>query len=71
MMKKLLILFCVLSSYVFAQCPAGQKQVVVTIVPDNYPAEITWNLKDNAGVILASGTSVSQCVCRLNHVFNF
>lgn len=63
MMKKLLILFCVLSSYVFAQCPAGQKQVVVTIVPDNYPAEITWNLKDNAGVILASGTSVGASVC--------
>jgi hypothetical protein len=28
-----------------AQCTAGQKQVVVTIVPDNFPQETTWNLK--------------------------
>ncbi|MCD6068821.1 MAG: uncharacterized protein K0S33_3647 [Bacteroidetes bacterium] len=63
MMKKLLLLLSIVSTSIFAQCPPGQKQVVVTIIPDNYPAEISWNLKDNAGTILLAGTSNSASVC--------
>jgi hypothetical protein len=64
MMKKLCILFCILASAsAFAQCPPGFKQVVVTIIPDNYPGETTWDLKDNGGNLLASGTNNSAAVC--------
>lgn len=55
-MKKLLLLLSIISTGLFAQCPAGQKQVVISITPDNYPTEVSWNLKDNGGLTLASGT---------------
>jgi hypothetical protein len=64
MNKHLLLIFSLfLILAAKAQCPAGQKQVVVTIVPDNFPQETTWDLKDNGGITLASGTSVGATVC--------
>jgi hypothetical protein len=46
-----------------AQCSAGQKEVVIQITPDNYPQEISWNLKDLSGNIIASGGSVGDTLC--------
>ena len=33
-----------LSDEASAQCEAGQSEVVVEILTDNYPGEITWTL---------------------------
>lgn len=48
----------------YAQCPPGQIEVEVTIVPDNYPNETSWELKDGQGTILASGmNAMGGIVC--------
>lgn len=64
-MKRFLTLLALLfSGYTLhAQCPAGQTQVVITIVPDSYPGETTWDLKDAGGNTLASGNSTGQTLC--------
>ncbi|HEY1040802.1 MAG TPA: lysyl oxidase family protein [Bacteroidia bacterium] len=64
MIKKLLILLCLVATMnINAQCPAGQALVVVSIVPDQFPSETTWNLKDLSGVVLAAGNSTGGSVC--------
>ena len=61
----LLILFAVFTFQinVNAQCSSNEKQVLILIVPDNYPQEISWNLKDLAGNTIASGGSVGDTLC--------
>jgi hypothetical protein len=70
-MKKNFILFYLLILSVFitsAQCPAGQNQVIVSITPDNYPAEITWDIRNNmTNVVVASGNYLSDTVCLPNN----
>ena len=44
-----------LPSETFAQCEAGQSVVVVEILTDNYPGEITWTLSDANGQLLSGG----------------
>lgn len=46
-----------------AACGVGLSEIIVNIVPDNYPNEISWDLKTGAGVILASGTYIGDTVC--------
>ena len=52
-----------------AQCAAGETEVVVEILTDNYPGEITWTLSDANGTLLsggpysASGTTYTDGVC--------
>lgn len=46
----------------FAQCPGDQKEVIISIVPDDYPQEISWTLTSDATVI-ASGTSSGTTLC--------
>lgn len=59
-------MFGMLSAFgLMAQCPSGQTQVVVTIVPDQYPGETTWELRDAQNNLLASGANAqggSVCV---------
>ena len=38
-----------------AQCEPGQSEVVVEILTDNYPGEITWTLSDASGELLSGG----------------
>lgn len=45
-----------------AQCAAGEVEVVVEIVPDGWPAEISWTLELD-GELLADGGSVGETVC--------
>lgn len=61
----LLLLFAVFTFQinVNAQCSSNEKQVLILIVPDNYPQEISWNLKDLAGNTIASGGSVGDTLC--------
>ena len=58
-----------LSADVLAQCDEGQSQVVVEILTDNYPGEITWTLSDASGELLSggpygsTGTTYADSVC--------
>ncbi|MFN7846230.1 MAG: hypothetical protein ACK5P4_03325, partial [Bacteroidota bacterium] len=38
-----------------AACGSGQSEIIVNIVPDNWPGEISWDIKTGAGVLIASG----------------
>ncbi len=52
-----------------AQCADGETEVVVEILTDNYPNEITWTLSDANGVLLSggpyssNGTTYTDTVC--------
>jgi uncharacterized protein (TIGR02145 family) len=48
-----------------AQCSTGYSQIIVNIVPDSYPAETSWNIKDASNTIIASGTTNSDTLCYL------
>ena len=56
----LLLLFC--TTTLMAQCPAGQWPVGITIVPDDYPGETTWNLYSNGNEV-ATGNVNGSVVC--------
>jgi len=58
------LLFSLLSLSAVAQpCTTGQVEVIVRIIPDNYPQESSWILQAGNGSILASGTSNSDTLC--------
>jgi|GEM_PF-289527 len=66
-MKDIIILLLVLftlnaTGKHLAQCPAGEWPLDITIVPDDYPNETTWNLFAN-GLEIAQGTYLSETVC--------
>jgi hypothetical protein len=58
-MKRSLLFFIVLFSLLFSYraqtCSSGQSQIKIQLVPDQFPTEITWDLKDAAGSIVLSG----------------
>lgn len=56
----LLLLFC--TTTLMAQCPAGQWPVGITIVPDDYPGETTWDLYSNGNEV-ATGNVNGSVVC--------
>lgn len=62
LVNKLLAAFLVTGSLSYAQCPAGQKEIAVEIVPDNYPNEISWVVREN-GVQVANGNFMGGTVC--------
>jgi hypothetical protein len=43
------------ASDALAQCAENESEVVVEILTDNYPGEITWTLSDASGVLLSGG----------------
>ncbi|MDA0941037.1 MAG: hypothetical protein O2990_08540, partial [Bacteroidetes bacterium] len=43
-----------------AQCAAGETEVMVEILTDNYPGEITWTLSDANGTLLSGGPYSTQ-----------
>jgi hypothetical protein len=59
-----LIFFAFVSiNYSKAACSAGQSEIIVNIIPDNYPNEISWDIQTGAGVILASGGFTGDTIC--------
>ena len=48
-----------------AQCPNGYSQIIVNIIPDNYPNETSWDIRDTANNIVASGTINCDTLCYL------
>ena len=59
MIKKLLFLICIFivtgKTFVKAQCPIGNDNIVVSILTDNYPFETSWTIKDGNGTLLLQG----------------
>ncbi len=65
MFRKLSIVLVLLVSHLslgYSQCTVGQKEVIIEIFPDNFPDEISWNLKEN-GIQIAAGNYLSDTVC--------
>lgn len=64
-MRRLLLLAAalLLTGISKAVCPTGLSTVIVRIVPDGYPAETSWDIKDSAGNTIYSGASVGDTVC--------
>ena len=44
-------------------CPSGLVRVTVDIVPDNFPNETSWELRNQAGTLLASGDTTDASLC--------
>ncbi len=55
--------FALISLTSAAQCPPGQIEFELVLVPDNYPNEISWELKNSQGIIILNGTSNGATVC--------
>lgn len=48
-----------------AQCPSGYSEIIVIIITDDYPNETSWDIKDTANTIIASGTTNNDTLCWL------
>jgi hypothetical protein len=46
-----------------SQCPSHQSEVIVSIQPDQYPEETTWDIKDVQGNIIRSGGIAGDTFC--------
>lgn len=58
------LLVCCWGIAVPAQCPSNQVEVTVVIVPDQYPNETTWELRDGSNNLLASNVNaLGDTVC--------
>jgi hypothetical protein len=72
--SKLMICLLFLSGGILkAACPTGQSEIIVHIVPDSWPQEISWDIRTQSGNIIASGTSTGDTLCIPTgscHVFN-
>jgi len=52
----------VLVTKVHAQC-TGQALIEVNVTPDNYPAEISWDIRTAGNVLVAAGTTNDTSFC--------
>jgi hypothetical protein len=64
-MKKLQLIFLLFigSLELKASCPPDNNEIIVQIIPDQYPTEISWVLSDLSGNILGTGGSVGDTIC--------
>lgn len=46
-----------------AQCLPGYAEIIVLINPDTYPNETSWDIRDAANTIVASGTINNDTIC--------
>lgn|GEM_PF-5444237 len=46
-----------------AQCGIGEAEIIIDMLPDTYPQEISWILSSNGGDTLAVGGSLSDTLC--------
>lgn len=47
------------------QCLPGYSEIIVNIIPDNYPNETSWDIRDTANTSIASGTINNDTLCHL------
>ena len=59
------ILFCLalFAQNAYAQCDAGEVEVEIEIVPDDYPQETSWTLTYADGTPIADGNANGETVC--------
>jgi hypothetical protein len=62
------LLICCWSQRIIAQCNPGQTAVVIDIVPDDYPNETSWELRDNQNNLLFSGDTTGGTFCVANNL---
>src|SRR5688572_14972600 len=67
-MKQLLIVFLSVFVVSFQQlnaaCNTGQANVIITIIPDTYPQETSWSLRDaSTNALIDTGGINSDTVC--------
>ena len=56
------LFFSISFEFVHAQCSSGFTEMIIEIVPDSYPAEISWEVT-TAGTVVASGTFEGDTIC--------
>lgn len=64
--RSLLLLFVLLfcGRLLPAQCGPGENKCVITIVPDAFPQETTWELRDAGGTVLLAGVlAATDSIC--------
>lgn len=59
----LFVAFIAHSSLSAQPCGTGQSEVIISIVPDNYPQETSWLLRTQAGDTLATGLANNDTLC--------
>jgi hypothetical protein len=52
-----------LPKQIISQCNVGEIEVVVALTPDNFPSEISWDIKTSTGTVILAGTSNSTTAC--------
>ena len=57
------LLLIAVAQFAQGQCAANEKLVSVVINPDNYPNEISWDLRDSEDNVLAQGNSTGEDIC--------
>src|SRR4051794_39409206 len=64
---KIKLLLCALLFFAIqlhASCPAGSSEIIVNIIPDPYDYEVSWELTNSNGSIIASAdSSEGDTVC--------
>ncbi|MEY4595414.1 MAG: hypothetical protein RIQ47_1824, partial [Bacteroidota bacterium] len=65
-MKKV-FLFLLLAVFSFskskANCQPGFNEIIIRIIPDNWPNEISWDLYTSGGTLLGNGTFTGDTLC--------
>lgn len=60
----IIVLFFISLNSLKAQCTGSEKELIINIVPDNWPQEISWNVVNLSTTnIILSGTSSGGSVC--------
>jgi len=60
----LLLLFLFNVNTIFGQCSSSEKELVISITPDNWPNEISWDVVDLTTTnVVASGASTGSSIC--------
>lgn len=66
-MRPVLLFLILIAQFVpnfsHAGCGSGQSEVIIEIIPDAWPTETSWDLKDGNGLIIASGGFVGDTIC--------
>src|SRR5262245_34733909 len=66
-MKKITFLFLALffciSVRTFASCSFGYSEIIVQIIPDSWPYETSWSIRELGGTLLDTGNSVGDTLC--------
>ncbi len=46
--------------YPAANCPVGETNIIITVIPDEYPGETGWEIADTTGTVIATSPAYTQ-----------